>query len=168
MKKFATLPIAFVAALGIALPLSASAHPHGPGHPGQGHPGYGHHGPGHYGSPPQMWSHGPGDWRDEYDQRKDVRSKLSAEQRAGLRTLHEEARPALRALREELRENGEALRQSLSADGYSSEVERLARRQGELIGQMIAQRAQVEARARELLGDDYRPRGYGRHDYRFF
>jgi Spy/CpxP family protein refolding chaperone len=124
-----------------------------------------------YGRVPPVFDHRMFEGRDYYAYLAD-RLDLSDEQRRSVRDVLERARADARKLGETLRDNREQMRDNLEDKGYGPDFDRLAKKQGELIGQMISLRAKTRSQIMGVLSDgqkkalkDLRERRHHRDDY---
>lgn len=76
-------------------------------------------------------------------------------QREKLEQLRTEKREATRALRNEMQQNRQALRDAMQ-DGAADDVAALARKQSDLVEQMILQRFQAQQKVNGILTDEQR------------
>ncbi len=155
-----------------ATTLTGVAFAHGD-YPGPRHMGHGYQGPGY--GPPSFGPHGYRDMgglsylAEELD--------LSKEQRKTLRDIMDKSRSQTRDLGESMIENREKMDDVIDEKGYGADFDKLARRQGELIGEMIMLREKTRAQIEGALTDEQKARfrdraddscehgpGYGRHN----
>ncbi|MBK9131407.1 MAG: Spy/CpxP family protein refolding chaperone [Gammaproteobacteria bacterium] len=132
----------------------AHADDSGPHHMGHGYPGSGYGGPG-YGPP----SFGPHGYRgmgglsslaEELD--------LSKEQRKSVRDIMDKSRSKARELGESMIENREKMDDVLDDKGYGADFDKLARHQGELVGEMIMLREKTRAQIEGVLTAEQKER----------
>lgn len=96
---------------------------------------------------------------------------LSTDQKKAIRDILAQTRSKARDLGESLVDNQEEIRDAVSDKGYGPEVEKLAQRQGELIGNMIALRAKTRSQINGVLDEDQKKKlkehhGERRHYWR--
>ena len=84
------------------------------------------------------------------------RLDLSADQRKSIRDIFERSREDARKLRDAMLDNRVQLRDTLEAKGYGSQFEQLAKKQGELFGQMITLRGKARAQILNVLTEEQR------------
>ncbi|MGE0372770.1 MAG: Spy/CpxP family protein refolding chaperone [Gammaproteobacteria bacterium] len=138
--------LAAMTATGVALAHDGYPGPRAPG-PEYGWFGYDrpHHGPrGHHGMSGLSYL------AEELD--------LSTEQRKTIRDIMDKSRSQARELGESMVENREQMDEVLDDKGYGADFDKLARRQGELIGEMIMLRAKTRARIEGALTEEQRER----------
>lgn len=80
---------------------------------------------------------------------------LTDEQRSQLKQLRETQRESGRALHDEMRQNRRALRKAMQ-DGSAETVAPLARKQGDLVEQMILRRFQMKEKVNAVLTQEQR------------
>lgn len=107
-----------------------------------------HHGPGH-----RMWS--DGERRLMHFARH---LDLTDDQRDAIREIFDSSRTKKRELRDAMRDNRRAMADAMRDEGYGPEFERLAERQGGLIADLIALRAETYGSIQDLLTEDQRER----------
>jgi hypothetical protein len=124
-----------------------------------------------YGWVPPVFDYRMFEGRDYYAYLSD-RLDLSDEQRKSVRDVLERARADVRKLGEALRDNREQMRDDLEDKGYGPDFDRLAKKQGDLIGQMISLRAKSRSQIMKILSDeqkkdlkDLRERRHHHNDY---
>lgn len=126
----------------------------GPRHMGHAYPGAGYGGPGYWGP-----GYGPHGYRgmgglsylaDELD--------LGKDQRKSIRDIMDKSRSHARELGESMIENREKMGDVLDEKGYGADFDKLARRQGELIGEMIMLRAKTRAQIEATLTAEQKER----------
>jgi len=83
---------------------------------------------------------------------------LSKEQRDKIRDLVRKSRTQLRDLGESLGDNRDDMEALLDDKGYGADFDKLARRQGELIGEMIILRAKTRAQIEGVLTPEQKER----------
>jgi Spy/CpxP family protein refolding chaperone len=76
---------------------------------------------------------------------------LSKDQRKSIRDITDKARSKARELGDSMMENREQMDDVMEDKGYGADFDKLARRQGELIGQMIILRASTRAQIEGVL-----------------
>jgi Spy/CpxP family protein refolding chaperone len=76
---------------------------------------------------------------------------LSKDQRKSIRDITDKARSKSRELGESMIENREQMDDVMEDKGYGADFDKLARRQGDLIGQMIILRASIRAQIEGVL-----------------
>lgn len=79
---------------------------------------------------------------------------LSKDQRKTIRDITDKSRSKARELGESMLENREQMDDLLDDKGYSADFDKLARRQGELIGEMIMLKAKTRAQIEGVLTAD--------------
>jgi Spy/CpxP family protein refolding chaperone len=84
--------------------------------------------------------------------------ELSEEQRKKIRDITGKSRTQARDLGEKMAENRAQMDDMLEDKGYSADYDKLARSQGELIGQMIMLRAKTHAQVEGLLTQEQKDR----------
>ena len=85
------------------------------------------------------------------------RLKLTAEQRASIKTVMETSKPQVADIREKMRANREALRELRRASNIDAgQVEQLAHERGNLVANMIIERTKVRSEIRQVLTDAQR------------
>jgi Spy/CpxP family protein refolding chaperone len=83
---------------------------------------------------------------------------LSEEQRKTIRSIMDKSRAQTRDLGEEMAENRTQMDDMLDDKGYGADFDKLARRQGELIGEMIMLRAKTRAQIEGALTAEQKER----------
>lgn len=83
---------------------------------------------------------------------------LSKEQRKSIRDITDKARAQARKLGEEMAGIRDQMDDMLDDKGYGADFDKLARRKGELIGQMIILRAKTRAQIEEVLTQEQKER----------
>lgn len=76
---------------------------------------------------------------------------LSKDQRKSVRDIMDKSRSQARDLGESMIENREQMDEALDDKGYGADFDKLARRQGELIGEMIILKAKTRAQIEGVL-----------------
>jgi len=79
------------------------------------------------------------------------RLDLSADQRKSIRDTFERSREDARKLRDAMLDNRAQLRDTLEAKGYGPQFEQLAKKQGDLFGQLITLRGKARAQILNVL-----------------
>jgi Spy/CpxP family protein refolding chaperone len=79
---------------------------------------------------------------------------LSKDQRKVIRKIMDEERAKTRELGESMYENREDIEDLLGDNGYAPEYDKLARKQGEMIGEMMILRAKTQAQVVAVLDDE--------------
>ena len=99
------------------------------------------------------------------------RLDLSKDQRKSIRKIMDDARAKTRELGEDMYRNREDMQDTLGDKGYGPEYDKLAHRQGDLIGNMMILRAKTRADVEAILDDDqkkeYRRLSHGFPGHRF-
>lgn len=80
---------------------------------------------------------------------------ITDEQRDQLEQLRDEQREAGRTLRDEMRQNRQALRKA-TQEGAADTVASLARKQGDLVEQMVLQHFQMQQKVNAILTEEQR------------
>lgn len=126
----------------------------GPRHMGHGYQGSGYGGPGY--GPPSFGPHG----HHAMGGLSSLAEKLdlSKEQRKSVRDIMDKSRSQARALGESMIENRERMDEVLDDKGYGADFDKLARQQGELIGEMIMLRESTRARIEGVLTAEQKER----------
>lgn len=124
----------------------------GPRHMGRDHGWYGRHVPS-YGPPGHVrggMMGGLSYLADELD--------LSKEQREKIRDIVKKSRTQMRDLGESLGDNRDNMNEIFNEKGHGAEFDKLAHRQGELIGEMIILRAKTRAQIEGVLTAEQKER----------
>lgn len=121
----------------------------GPRHMGHGYQGSGYGGPG-YGPHGYRGMGGLSSLTEELD--------LSKEQRKSIRDIMDKSRSRARELGESMIENREKMDDVLDDKGYGADFDKLARRQGELVGDMIMLREKTRAQIEGVLTAEQKER----------
>ena len=85
------------------------------------------------------------------------RLKLTAEQRASIKTVMETSKPQIADIKEKMRVNRKALRELRRATNIDEgQVQQLAHERGNLVANMIIERTKVRSEMRQVLTDTQR------------
>jgi Spy/CpxP family protein refolding chaperone len=85
------------------------------------------------------------------------RLKLTAEQRASVKTVMEKSKPQIADLREKMRTNRKALREVRRGPKIDEgQVQQLARERGNLVAELIIERTRMRNDIRQVLTDTQR------------